>query len=200
MPIYVSKGGGGGTDDDAIHDNVAGEIAAIAEKTAPVAADMLLIEDTDAANAKKRVQFDNLFMPDVSVCVYNSANTDINNNSETTFTAWDLEHWDTDAMHNPASNPERLTCVRDGRYLVWGTLKWEDDADGIRRAQILTNGGTGGIPADVSPGGWNSYGSVAGVYDLDVGDYVYLSVYQSSGDVIYIYAGASFGMLLLADA
>lgn len=52
--------GPGGTDDDAIHDNVAGEINAIAEKTAPVAADLLIIEDSAASNAKKKVQIGNL--------------------------------------------------------------------------------------------------------------------------------------------
>jgi hypothetical protein len=53
-------GGTGGGDADAIHDNVAGEIAAVTEKLAPVAADLLLIEDSAAANAKKRVQSGNL--------------------------------------------------------------------------------------------------------------------------------------------
>jgi hypothetical protein len=48
------------TDDDAIHDNVAGEISVITEKTAPVAADLLLLEDSAASNAKKRVQIGNL--------------------------------------------------------------------------------------------------------------------------------------------
>ena len=50
----------GGTDADAIHDNVAGEIAAVTEKTTPVSADLLLIEDSAASNAKKRVQVGNL--------------------------------------------------------------------------------------------------------------------------------------------
>jgi len=48
--------GGGGSDTDAIHDNVSGEIAAIAEKALPVAADLLIIEDSAASNAKKRAQ------------------------------------------------------------------------------------------------------------------------------------------------
>jgi len=46
--------------DDAIHDNVAGEIAAVAEKGAPVNADLVLIEDSAAGNAKKRAQLGNL--------------------------------------------------------------------------------------------------------------------------------------------
>ena len=50
----------GGTDAAAIHDDTAGEIAAITEKTTPVAADLFLIEDSAASNAKKRVQIGNL--------------------------------------------------------------------------------------------------------------------------------------------
>jgi hypothetical protein len=51
--------GGGGSDPNAIHDNVTGEIAAVTEKGVPLAADLILIEDTAAGNAKKRVQLTN---------------------------------------------------------------------------------------------------------------------------------------------
>ena len=47
--------GAGGADADAIHDNAAGEIVAIADKATPVAADHLLIEDSAAANVKKDI-------------------------------------------------------------------------------------------------------------------------------------------------
>lgn len=49
-----------GFDRTAIHDDTAAEISAVAEKTAPVAADLVLIEDSAATNAKKRVQIGNL--------------------------------------------------------------------------------------------------------------------------------------------
>ena len=52
--------GGSGTDPDAIHDNVAGEIVAITEKTAPVGADVLVLEDSGDGNNKKRVSVFNL--------------------------------------------------------------------------------------------------------------------------------------------
>lgn len=48
------------TDADAIHDNVAGEIAAVTEKVTPVGADLILIEDSADSNNKKRVQITNL--------------------------------------------------------------------------------------------------------------------------------------------
>lgn len=44
-----------GTDADAIHVNVAGEIAGIAPKATPIAADVLVIEDSAAANAKASI-------------------------------------------------------------------------------------------------------------------------------------------------
>lgn len=49
-----------GADSTAIHDNVSAEISAITEKTTPVSADLLVIEDSAASNAKKRVQIGNL--------------------------------------------------------------------------------------------------------------------------------------------
>lgn len=52
--------GGAGGDIDAIHDNVSGEINAITEKTTLVAADLFLIEDSEASNAKKKAQYGNL--------------------------------------------------------------------------------------------------------------------------------------------
>lgn len=49
-----------GGDSTALHDNVSGEIAAVAEKNPAIAADLLLIEDSADTNAKKRVQAQNL--------------------------------------------------------------------------------------------------------------------------------------------
>jgi hypothetical protein len=49
-----------GTDADAVHVNAASEISGVTEKGAPVGADFLLIEDSEAANAKKRLQITNL--------------------------------------------------------------------------------------------------------------------------------------------
>ncbi len=47
-------------DPDAIHDNVAGEINAITSKGTPVDADLMLLEDSEASWAKKKVQLVNL--------------------------------------------------------------------------------------------------------------------------------------------
>lgn len=61
VKITAYKGGvTTNTDSNAIHDNVDGEIAAITAKATPVNADVLLIEDSAASNAKKKVTFENL--------------------------------------------------------------------------------------------------------------------------------------------
>ena len=49
-----------GIDTSAVHDNVAGEIAAVAAKAIPSTSDLLLIEDAASANAKKSVTIGNL--------------------------------------------------------------------------------------------------------------------------------------------
>lgn len=51
---------GGGTDADAIHDNVAGEIVVITEKTAVVGNDEILLEDSEDSNNKKSAKVTNL--------------------------------------------------------------------------------------------------------------------------------------------
>ncbi len=50
--------GGGGTDPDAVHVNVANEIATVTTKATPVGADVFLIEDSEDLNLKKRVRLD----------------------------------------------------------------------------------------------------------------------------------------------
>jgi len=49
-----------GTDVNAIHKATSGEISAMTEKTTPVSADLLVIEDSAATNAKKKIQIGNL--------------------------------------------------------------------------------------------------------------------------------------------
>lgn len=70
-----THGGGGGTDADAIHDNVSGEIAAVAEKATPISGDWVLIEDSAAGNAKKKVQLGNLPSGGTTILRYQASAT-----------------------------------------------------------------------------------------------------------------------------
>lgn len=62
MTLYLNgtASGSSGTDDNAFHNNVDGEIAALDEKGSPVAADLLLLEDSEDGDSKKYVQVGNL--------------------------------------------------------------------------------------------------------------------------------------------
>jgi hypothetical protein len=61
--IHGSSGSSGGYDENALHDNETGEIYMVVEKTQPVMDDILLIEDSEASYAKKKVKFDNIPAP-----------------------------------------------------------------------------------------------------------------------------------------
>ena len=199
MPIYVSKGG---ADADAIHDNVAGEIAAIAEKTAPVAADMLVIEDSAAANAKKMVQFANIPL-DVSASVYNAATQSIGNSSWTALTSLTTEIWDTHGMHDVSANQDRMTAPYGGVYLVVAKLYWAANAINERKMRILNSGGGGqGFPVDdllqINASN-DSIQTRGAVFRLEAGDYAYLQAYQSSGGALNLNAGCGLTMTRIAS-
>ena len=50
------------TDANAIHNNISSEISALTEKALPISADLVIIEDSAASNAKKKVQLSNISM------------------------------------------------------------------------------------------------------------------------------------------
>lgn len=52
---FAESSGGTAFDPDAIHDNVAAEISAVAAKATPVGADLALIEDSEDSDNKKRI-------------------------------------------------------------------------------------------------------------------------------------------------
>jgi hypothetical protein len=71
-PLWVGFSNIAGSDPSAIHDNVASEISAITEKVAPSVTDLAIIEDSDAANVKKRIQLGNLPLASISGATYST--------------------------------------------------------------------------------------------------------------------------------
>ena len=62
--IKATDTGSGGDDANAIHDNVANEISAIAAKSTPVAGDVIIIENSESGYAKNKVGLSSLFLHD----------------------------------------------------------------------------------------------------------------------------------------
>ena len=109
---------GSSTDADAIHDNVSGEIATITEKASPISGDLLLIEDSAASNAKKRVQVGNLpgGIPAFSGCLLRKTSTQSTNAGSNTDVTWATEVYDTDGYANLGANADRFTVPTTGYY------------------------------------------------------------------------------------
>jgi hypothetical protein len=101
--VVTLGAGGGGTDTNAIHKNVAAEISTITEKTAPSLTDLLVIEDSAASNAKKRVQIGNLPNGQFGIDFYHSEDESSSSTTSATF-------------------QDKLTVVTPaltGTYLLW---------------------------------------------------------------------------------
>lgn len=93
---------------------------------------------------------------------------------------------DTDAFHDPSTNPSRITIPtgRAGKYLLNAYVIWDSDGTGQRRLGFAKNGaliggGTGQIEA-LNDTGFNQQNSSM-VLALAEADYVEVSVLQNSG-------------------
>jgi len=177
-------GTGGGADSDAIHDNVSGEINAITEKTTPADDDVLLIEDSAASYAKKKVKISNL--PGGSPSFSGATaylNTSYGLSSGGATAVWDTELFDTDGYWS-AGSPSRLTVPFTGYYRVSFRAYLEDSHDsgsGYMVASVVpTSSNTNvGISDTRVSQDTDAYGATlheSGILQLDANDYITLSI------------------------
>lgn len=186
------------TDNDAIHDNVTGEINAITEKASPALSDILLIEDSEASYAKKKIQITNLplasgtgggtsFPTDYMVLAYLSSNQ--NNIATATFTTVQLDTETIDVASEFNTSTYIYTASSTGYYQVNYAIRFASingsDCRVMAQVQVDTTGldlfgayllseGTG-----LTGQAPNAVG--AGVIHLSSGDRVRLQGYHNSG-------------------
>lgn len=118
----------------------------------------------------------------ITARVTHSTTQSISNITDTAL-SFDTERYDTDVIHDTATNNSRLTCKTGGTYLIIAQVGFAANATGIRQVKILL-GGTTIIALDLR----SSAGAVfqtrvtaATQYPLGVNDYVEAFVYQDSG-------------------
>lgn len=115
-----------------------------------------------------------------------SAVQPISNNAWTALT-FDLEDWDTDAMHSTATNTSRITATTAGVYHVAGIVQWAASTTGQRFAGLRKNGTTTAAPNEGRVGGFAPAGTTVPALEvvndvvLAVGDWVELLAFQDSG-------------------
>lgn len=102
---------------------------------------------------------------------------------------FNTEIFDTDAIHDNATNPTRLTCKTAGKYLIGGSVEIDGTSGGTRRYLTLrVNGATylasNGNTASAFPAAAGSDEvqlAIVSLYQLAVNDYVELQVFHDHG-------------------
>lgn len=130
---------------------------------------------------------------------FHNANQSINNTTATTL-AFNSERFDTDTIHDTATNNSRLTCKTAGKYLVFAHVQWASGAGTYRQTNLFLNGATNIAIVIGPPSSGNvTYQHVSTVYDLAVNDYVEIIVQQDSGGALNVVASGNaspeFGMV-----
>ena len=107
-------------------------------------------------------------------------------NSIITPISFDLETYDNDNIHDPATNPSRLTCKTAGVYFIYGNLGYMPVAGGRRLAYILKNGSQWARAESATAADANSFPtlSLSTFAQLAVNNYVELAGMHTQGAAI----------------
>jgi len=125
--------------------------------------------------------------------VYRTTNQTIPNVTSTAI-LFDAERFDTENIHDTATNTDRLTCRTPGKYLIIGQVEWAVVTAGERLVWIESNGSVAqGRVRALAGGNTTQPTQIAStILDLQVGDYVRLLVYQDSGAGLNVTAAPNF--------
>lgn len=118
--------------------------------------------------------------------VYHNVDQSISHNTLTAL-AFNSERFDTDTIHDTATNNSRLTCKTAGKYNIIGQVTFASSTTGLRSINIKLNGAT--IIAFIEASADNSGADrlqVTTLYDLAVNDYVELVAFQASGEALNV--------------
>lgn len=116
------------------------------------------------------------------------------------------ENWDTDNMHDNATNTTRITCKTPGNYIFTAKIYWLTSTAGQFREIGLKHYNAAGVQQNdayqMSPPTSGGYAeeSVTGIFKMAAGDYVVLVVNAATGGVTQINAGSGMSATWLGGA
>ncbi len=137
-----------------------------------------------------------------TVSVGTTTNQAIPNNAVRKVT-WNAESFDTNAFHDNASNSTRLTINESGIYQINATIAWEANAAGDRLLTIVKNGSQTQLTDTETPvAGSSTSQSLSGILELAQGDFVEVTVFQSSGTELDLISTVpmQFSMVKVSEA
>lgn len=107
---------------------------------------------------------------------------------------WDSEDYDSDAMHSTSTNTDRVLMNLAGRYRISAGVSFASNATGLRGARLVKSDGTTDVvlaeELRAATNGDDTSFVLTATYEMDeadVGDWVRLDVYQSSGGDLDLY-------------
>lgn len=95
---------------------------------------------------------------------------------------WNAESFDIGGFHDNTTNNTRLTVPEAGIYQINAMVAWGTNGSGERLLTVLKNGNLTQLTATKTPvSGSSTTQSLSGMLELAVGDFIEVSVFQSSG-------------------
>jgi hypothetical protein len=138
-------------------------------------------------------------MPAVSA--YNSVAQSIPNNTETyvTFDTTQFDQGTATPQHNISTNTSRLTCQQAGIYQIDFSAEYASNSTGTRYGIMAVNRTTDIDHFQVTPNsGQPTDVNMSTLYQLNVGDYIEVRVFQNSGGALNLSAGSQLPQLKMA--
>lgn len=129
----------------------------------------------------------------VGARAYNSASISVNNATATALT-FNSERFDSGALHDTATNTDRLTAPSAGYYFISCHTEYASNTAGFRSTSIRINSGGTIVGAQtLAPAsGDGTIVIVTALWYLNAGDYARCFTYQTSGGALNISADASY--------
>jgi hypothetical protein len=186
---------GAGGDPDAIHDNVAAEISAITEKTTIVDNDVILIEDSAASYAKKKLKRSNISLDGRQIsgnailtngfgCRIERTSNQVISNATWQSASYHTIDWEVNpyyASQWSSGTPGRLTCQVAGVYIIVAQFRFAANATGVRGIAIQVNAVSQGGCTQAAFSTLDSQVLHTCIKSLSAGDYATCLVYQNCG-------------------